>query len=104
MHLLLENTSDEDCGECYVDLAFLLLSVHRGKVCSWPSLTHPLQESSICAVLNAFSTPDALYSGLLLNTLFFYETQRDGTDFIANALRTAPGHLKDENAHVYETR
>ena len=46
---------------------------------------------------------DSLYSGLLLNTLFFYETQRDGADFVPNALRTEPGHLKDKNAHVYET-
>jgi endoglucanase len=44
-----------------------------------------------------------LYSGLLLNTLFFYETERDGADYIPNALRTAPGHLNDENAHVYDT-
>ncbi len=51
----------------------------------------------------AVDRPDALYSGLLLNTLFFYETERDGPDFIPNALRTAPGHLKDENAHVYLT-
>ena len=45
----------------------------------------------------------ALYSGLLLNTLFFYQTERDGANFVPNALRTAPGHLKDKNAHVYET-
>ncbi|MGA2356711.1 MAG: glycoside hydrolase family 9 protein, partial [Terriglobales bacterium] len=45
----------------------------------------------------------ALYSGLLLNTLFFYQTQRDGANFIPNALRTAPGHLKDESAELYET-
>jgi endoglucanase len=51
----------------------------------------------------AVDTPEALYSGLLLNTLFFYETERDGANFIRNALRTAPGHLKDENAHIYET-
>jgi endoglucanase len=51
----------------------------------------------------AVDKPLTLYSGLLLNTLFFYETERDGPDFIRNALRTAPGHLKDENAHVYET-
>ncbi len=51
----------------------------------------------------AVNDPDALYSGLLLNTLFFYETQRDGPNFIPNALRTEPGHLKDENAHVYQT-
>ena len=51
----------------------------------------------------AVDSRDRLYSGLLLNTLFFYETERDGADFIANALRTAPGHLKDRNARVYET-
>jgi endoglucanase len=51
----------------------------------------------------AVDHPDTLYSGLLLNTLFFYETERDGADYIRNALRTAPGHLKDANAHVYQT-
>jgi endoglucanase len=51
----------------------------------------------------AVDTPDTLYSGLLLNTLFFYETQRDGASFIPNALRTEPGHMKDENAEVYAT-
>jgi len=51
----------------------------------------------------AVDCPEALYSGLLLNTLFFYETQRDGADYVRNALRTEPGHLKDTNAHVYET-
>ena len=51
----------------------------------------------------AVDTPDVLYSGLLLNTLFFYETQRDGKNFIPNALRTEPGHLKDSNAHLYKT-
>ena len=59
----------------------------------------------VTAVSPAFAvdTPDVLYSGLLLNTLFFYETERDGADFIPNALRTAPGHVRDENARVYET-
>jgi endoglucanase len=51
----------------------------------------------------AVDCPSKLYSGLLLNTLFFYETERDGADFIPSALRTAPGHLKDSNARVYET-
>ena len=47
--------------------------------------------------------PAALYSGLLLNTKFFYETERDGPDYIPNALRSAPGHLNDKSASVYET-
>jgi endoglucanase len=51
----------------------------------------------------AVDRPDILYPGLLVNTLFFYETQRDGPDFIANALRTAPGHLKDKDARLYLT-
>jgi endoglucanase len=51
----------------------------------------------------AVDPPGVLYPGLLLDTLFFYETERDGPDFIPNALRDAPGHLKDANARVYAT-
>jgi endoglucanase len=51
----------------------------------------------------AVNTPSVLYPGLLLNTLWFYETEEDGPDYIPNALRTAPGHLNDENATVYST-
>ena len=51
----------------------------------------------------AVDQPDVLYPGLLVNTLFFYQTQRDGADYIPNALRTAPGHLKDSNAKLYQT-
>jgi endoglucanase len=35
--------------------------------------------------------------------LFFYETERDGADYIHNALRDAPGHLKDLRAQTYQT-
>lgn len=51
----------------------------------------------------AVDDPDTLYPGLLLNTLFFYETERDGPNYIRNALRSAPGHLKDEYATRYIT-
>jgi endoglucanase len=51
----------------------------------------------------AVNTPAVLYPGLLLNTLWFYETDRDGPDYIPNALRTAPGHLNDESTTVYDT-
>lgn len=51
----------------------------------------------------AVDTPQVLYRGLLLNTLWFYETERDGPTFIPNALRSAAGHLNDENATVYDT-
>ena len=51
----------------------------------------------------AVERPGVLYPGLLVNSLFFYQTQRDGPDFIPNALRTAPGHLKDKEAARYQT-
>jgi endoglucanase len=51
----------------------------------------------------AVDSPDLLYPGLLLNTLFFYETERDGPNYIPNALRDAPGHLKDARGRVYVT-
>ncbi len=51
----------------------------------------------------AVDKPDVLYPGLLLNTLFFYETERDGPDYIPNALRNAPGHVKDKSAQIYVT-
>ena len=51
----------------------------------------------------AVDAPAVLYPGLLLNTLWFYETERDGPDYIPNALRTAPGHLNDEGTTVFDT-
>ena len=51
----------------------------------------------------AVADPVTLYSGLLLNTRFFYQTERDGPNYIANALRTAPGHLNDRSASVFQT-
>jgi endoglucanase len=44
-----------------------------------------------------------VYSKDLANSLYFYENERDGPDFIPTALRTAPGHLNDEHATVYKT-
>ena len=51
----------------------------------------------------AVDQPGVLYPGLLVNSLFFYQTQRDGPNYIPNALRNAPGHLKDKNATLYQT-
>jgi endoglucanase len=48
-------------------------------------------------------TAASVYSGALANSLFFYQTERDGPDFIPNALRTAPGHLNDQSAMTYLT-
>src|ERR1017187_2274542 len=60
---------------------------------------HPEADSPAFAV----DAPTVLYPGLLLNTKFFYETERDGPNYIPNALRTAPGHLNDAHANVYLT-
>ena len=51
----------------------------------------------------AVASPETLYSGLLLNSKFFYETERDGPNYITNSLRNAPGHLNDRHASVYRT-
>jgi endoglucanase len=51
----------------------------------------------------AVNAPSVLYPGLLLNTLWFYETDRDGPDYIPNALRSAPGHLNAESTTVFDT-
>src|SRR6266852_2162133 len=44
-----------------------------------------------------------LYATPLANTLYFYENERDGANFIATPLRTAAGHLNDQSAKVYFT-
>lgn len=44
-----------------------------------------------------------VYSGALSNSLFFYQDERDGPNFIGTALRTAAGHLNDQSAKVYVT-
>ncbi len=49
------------------------------------------------------SPAPALYAQPLANALSFYETERDGADFIRSPLRTAAAHLNDTQASVYET-
>ena len=44
-----------------------------------------------------------LYSTALSNALSFFHNQRDGADFIPSDLRTAPAHLNDKTAKVYQT-
>ncbi len=48
-------------------------------------------------------TGAGLYSEALANALSFYQTERDGPDYLPSALRTAPAHLNDQNAMTYET-
>lgn len=51
---------------------------------------------SIDTAANIYTTP-------LSNSLFFYQNERDGQNFVATRLRTAPGHLNDASATVYVT-
>ena len=44
-----------------------------------------------------------IYTGALSNSLFFYQNERDGPNFISTPLRTAAGHLNDQSAKVYVT-
>src|SRR5579864_6025450 len=44
-----------------------------------------------------------VYTSALGNSLFFYQNERDGSNFIATPLRTAAGHLNDASATVYVT-
>jgi len=48
-------------------------------------------------------TETNLYTSILGNSLFFYQNERDGANFIATPLRTAAGHLNDQSATVYVT-
>jgi len=44
-----------------------------------------------------------VYSGALSNSLFFYQNERDGPNFVSTSLRSAAGHLNDQSAKVYVT-
>jgi len=44
-----------------------------------------------------------LYAVPLANSLYFYQNERDGANFISTQLRTAGGHLNDSVASVYLT-
>lgn len=60
---------------------------------------------SIAASSPSFKVDTAanVYSAALANSLYFYENERDGPNFIATPLRTAAGHLNDQNAKAYFT-
>jgi endoglucanase len=44
-----------------------------------------------------------IYTAALSNSLYFYQNERDGQNFVDTPLRTAPGHLNDQSAKVYVT-
>jgi len=63
-------------------------------------VTGPIAATSpsfkIDAAANVYATP-------LANSLYYYQNERDGANFVATALRTAAGHLNDSAADVYLT-
>jgi endoglucanase len=62
-------------------------------------------DSPIVATSPAFriDAGQNVYTTALANGLFFYQSERDGPNYIPNALRTAPGHVNDTNAMTYLT-
>jgi len=64
------------------------------------SVSGPIAATSPTFVVNSGTS---LYSTPLANSLYFYENERDGPNYIASPLRTAPGHLNDQTAKVYLT-
>jgi endoglucanase len=63
------------------------------------SVSGPVPASSTFRV----DTGTNVYGEPLVNALSFYQTERDGPNYIQNALRTAPAHLNDQNAMTYLT-
>jgi hypothetical protein len=61
----------------------------------WPGVRHFAEFSDRCR-RERLRTP-------LANSLYFYENERDGANFVATPLRTAGAHLNDSAANVYLT-
>jgi len=59
----------------------------------------------IAATSPSFAIDSAanIYATPIANSLYFYENERDGANFITTPLRTAAGHLNDSVADVYLT-
>ena len=62
------------------------------------SVSGPHPASSTFSV----DSPAQLYVPPLNNALRFFQDQRDGSDYIPSALRTAPAHLNDQRGNVYK--
>jgi len=60
---------------------------------------------SIAASSPSFKIDSAtnVYTSALDNSLYFYQNERDGQNFVATPLRTAAGHLNDQSATAYVT-
>src|SRR5215469_8699055 len=64
------------------------------------SVNGPIAASSPSFTID---TAANVYTTSLGHSLYFYQNERDGQNFIATPLRTAAGHLNDASATVYVT-
>jgi endoglucanase len=64
------------------------------------SVTAPINASSPTFKIDTGSN---VYTTPLSNSLFFYQNERDGPNFIGTALRTTAAHINDESAKAYVT-
>jgi len=64
------------------------------------TVTGPVAATSPSFVID---TAQNVYAAAMANALSFYQNERDGPNYIPSALRTAPGHLNDQNAMTYLT-
>ena len=77
-----------------------------GASCSPAAGTYTISVSGPIAASSPsfrFDTATNLYTTALANSLYFYQNERDGRNFIATPLRTAYGHANDQSAKVYVT-
>ncbi len=60
---------------------------------------------AVAATSPSFKVDSAtnVYTSALDNSLYFYQNERDGQNFVATPLRTAAGHLNDQSAKAYAT-
>ncbi len=65
--------------------------------------TYTIQVGSVVSPSFHVASGGSIYTAPLANTLSFYQNERDGSDYIPSALRTAPGHQSDAHAKVYVT-
>ncbi len=64
------------------------------------SVSGPAPASSPSFSIN---TGQNVYGAAIANARSFYQTERDGPNFIPNELRDAAGHLNDRTARAYDT-
>src|SRR5947207_4994433 len=60
--------------------------------------TYTISVGSTTSPSFKIDTGQNVYATPLANGLFFYQSERDGPNYLPNALRTAPGHVNDTSA------